>query len=31
MNIVIAIELFFILAFGCKAVQLLEEIKDLKR
>lgn len=31
MNIVIAIELFFILCTGCRALLLLEEIKDLKK
>ena len=31
MNIVMAIELFLILGAGCRIIQLLEEIKDLKR
>ena len=31
MNVVMAIELFIILGAGCRIIQLLEEIKDLKR
>lgn len=31
MNIVIAIELFLILGAGCRIIQLLEEIHDLKK
>lgn len=30
MNVVIAIELFFILGVGCRIIQLMEEIHGLK-